>query len=49
MKYKVLKLFNMIELTLAIGILAIGSTAVLALFPIGVDKNKNSIGEKLLC
>ena len=35
----------MIEVTLAIGILAMGATAVLTLFPLGIDRNKASIGE----
>jgi hypothetical protein len=45
MKFKKIKNFNLIEVTLAIGILAIGATAVLALFPLGIDRNKSSIGE----
>ena len=45
MKFKIKQFFNMIEVTLAIGILAMGATAVLALFPLGIDRNKSSIGE----
>ena len=37
--------FNLVEVALAIGILAIGVTAVLALFPVGFDKSKQAVGE----
>ncbi|MCF7792352.1 MAG: hypothetical protein K9M56_10205 [Victivallales bacterium] len=45
MTFKVKKYFNMVEVTLSIGILAIGAIGVLTLFPLGLDKNKSSIGE----
>ena len=45
MKFKIKQFFNMIEVTLAIGILAMGATAVLVLFPLGMERNKDSIGE----
>jgi type II secretory pathway pseudopilin PulG len=37
--------FTIIELVIAIGILAIGGTAVLGLFPLGLEQSKDSIGE----
>ena len=45
MKKNTKKYFNLIELSLAIGILAIGATAVLALFPVGLQFNRDSVGE----
>jgi hypothetical protein len=45
MKFNIKYFFNLIEVTLAIGILAMGATAVLALFPLGIERNRDSIGE----
>lgn len=38
------KYFNLIEIVLAIGILAIGISVVIVMFPVGVNENKKSIG-----
>lgn len=48
MRIKIKYLFNMIEVTLAIGILAVGATAVMALFPLGFNKNKESMGQNYI-
>ena len=37
--------YNLIEIALAIGILAIGAAAIVALFPLGFQETRNSIGE----
>ncbi len=39
------KKFNLIEVVLAIGILAIGITSVISLFPIGFQETRDSIAE----
>ena len=39
------KYFNLVEVALSIGILAIGVTAILALFPVGFDRSRQAIGE----
>ena len=39
------KNFNLIEIALAIGILAVGITAIMSLFPIGFQETRDSIGE----
>lgn len=38
-------LFSLVELSLAIGILAIGATSVITLMPIGIKQKKEAIGE----
>lgn len=40
-----LKRFNLIEIALAIGILAIGMTAIVSLFPLGFQETRDSVGE----
>jgi len=40
-----LKFFNLIEIALALGILGIGLTSVVALFPLGFQEIRDSIGE----
>ena len=37
--------FNLVEIALAIGILAIGVTAIMSLFPLGFQETRDSIGE----
>ena len=39
------KYFNLVEVALSIGILAIGVTSILALFPVGFDRSRQAIGE----
>ncbi len=38
------KYFNLVEMALAIGILAVGVIVVMSLFPVGVNENRKSIG-----
>lgn len=45
MKRKKKIFFNLIEVALAIGILAIGLTTILSLFPLGFDRARESVGE----
>ncbi|MCP3967938.1 MAG: hypothetical protein GY750_19310 [Lentisphaerae bacterium] len=44
---KIKKYFNMIEITLATGIVAVGMTSILSLFPVGLNVARNSIVEGL--
>ena len=37
--------FTLIEITLAIGIVAIGMAGVMALFPIGLNASRDAIGD----
>ena len=39
------KYFNLVEVALSIGILAIGVTSIMALFPVGFDRSREAIGE----
>lgn len=39
------KLFSLVELALGVAILAIGSTAVVTLIPVGIKENKEAIGK----
>jgi hypothetical protein len=39
------KKYNLIEIALAMGVLAIGITAIVSLFPLGLKEIKDSIGE----
>ena len=39
------KFFNMIELTLAIAVVGIGMTAIMALFPLGFQASRDAIGD----
>jgi hypothetical protein len=41
----ILKKFNLIEIALAIGILAVGLTSIVSLFPIGLQETRDSIGQ----
>lgn len=43
MKFYKKKYFNLIEVALAIGILAIGMTSVLSLFPLGFDRTREAM------
>jgi hypothetical protein len=45
MKYFSKHYFNLVEVALAIGILAIGVTAIMSLFPIGFERSREAIGE----
>jgi len=42
---KSIKYFNLVEVAVSIGILAIGMTAIMSLFPVGFDRSKDAIGE----
>ena len=44
-----IKKYNLIEITLSIGILAIGITAIMSLFPLGLQETKGSIAENYSC
>jgi len=44
MKTFIRKCFSLIEIALSIGILALGAIAIIALFPMGISQNKDSIG-----
>lgn len=44
MKTLIKKGFSLIEIALAIGVLALGAIAILALFPVGINQNRESIG-----
>lgn len=44
MKTQLKKDFSLIEMALAIGILALGAIALVSLFPIGINQNRESIG-----
>ena len=41
----IIKKFNLIEIALSLGILAIGLTAIVSLFPLGFQEIRDSIGE----
>jgi len=43
--HKINNFFNLVEVTLSIGIIAIGITGVMSLFPIGFNATRNAIGE----
>ncbi|QSH41334.1 hypothetical protein P0136_08580 [Lentisphaerota bacterium ZTH] len=45
--YKTINYFNMIEITLAMGVVAVGMTSILSLFPVGLNTARNSIVEGL--
>jgi hypothetical protein len=45
MNIQIKKYFNLVEISLAIGLLAIGVTVVIALFPIGLGHSREAIGE----
>ena len=45
MIFRLKQKFNLIEVAIAIGIMAIGITALLALFPIGFERSRDAIGE----
>ena len=36
--------FSLIEIALAIGVLSLGAVAIVSLFPIGINQNKDSVG-----
>lgn len=44
MKTRIKKSFSLIEIALAIGILSLGAIAIITLFPIGINQNRDSIG-----
>jgi type II secretory pathway pseudopilin PulG len=39
------KFFNMIEVTLAIAVVGLGMTAIMALFPVGINASRDAIAE----
>lgn len=41
----VLRFFNLIELTIAIGVVGIGFTGILSLFPVALNSTRDAIGE----
>jgi hypothetical protein len=44
-KNKIFAFFNMIEIALAMAVIAFGMTSLLALFPVGLNASRNSIAE----
>ena len=42
------KFFNMVEIALAMAIIAIGLSSILVLFPVGVNANKSAIADNNL-
>ena len=45
MKKLVVRYFNLVEVALAIGILAVGITGIMSLFPLGFQDTRDAIGE----
>ena len=45
MKKTIIKYFNLVEIAVAIGILAVGVTGIMSLFPLGLQETRDSIGE----
>ena len=39
------RFYSMIEMALAIGVVAVGMISVLALFPVGLDANRDAVAE----
>ena len=47
MKKRLIKhYFNMVEIALALAVLAIGMSSILVLFPVGINANKAAIAER---
>ncbi len=42
---KIRKYFNMIEIVLALGVIAIGFVSILALFPVGLNASRDAVAE----
>lgn len=45
LKIKKIQFFNMIEILLALAVIAIGMTSVLGLFPVGLNASRNAVAE----
>ncbi len=47
MKKKIIWTFNMVEIVLAMGVVAIGMTAVMALLPVSMNASRDSVGDSV--